>query len=249
MAKIDSTDQSEPSKDDKEQKRLWLWALAAVCFVIGLWLITFLSFTFLSHFRWFDVGDRGTFGDMFGGLNSLFSGLAFAGIVFTILLQRIELKYQREELRLTRETLKDQKDEMEAQNETLRLQSFENTFFSLLKLRIDHISEIQYDTGAKRGRTAFNAFNEDLIYSWKMNPNKTYDGWNHTLHCWYADQSASVSPYFQMLYHTFKLIEDSHITNKQKYFNFLRSQLSGEELILIFYAAIVLLEKTNIISL
>lgn len=46
--------------------------------------------------------ERGTYGDMFGAVNSLFSGLAFAGIVYTILLQRQELSLQREELRLTR---------------------------------------------------------------------------------------------------------------------------------------------------
>lgn len=34
--------------------------------------------------------DRGLFGDMFGAMNALFSGLAFAGIVYTILFQRAE---------------------------------------------------------------------------------------------------------------------------------------------------------------
>ena len=50
--------------------------------------------------------ERGQFGDMFGAVNSLFSGLAFAGIVIAILLQRQELQQQREELKLQREELK-----------------------------------------------------------------------------------------------------------------------------------------------
>lgn len=50
--------------------------------------------------------DRGTFGDMFGAVNSLFSGLAFAGVIYAILLQRKELELQREELVLTREELR-----------------------------------------------------------------------------------------------------------------------------------------------
>lgn len=62
---------------------------------------------------WFILGfaplllgtDRGTFGDMFGGVNSLFSGLAFAGLIYAILLQRQELSLQREELSLTRNEL------------------------------------------------------------------------------------------------------------------------------------------------
>jgi hypothetical protein len=68
---------------------------------------------------------RGQFGDMFGAVNALFSGLAFTGIIFTILLQREELQEQRRELRLTRK-------EFKQQNITLRQQRFENTFFNLL---------------------------------------------------------------------------------------------------------------------
>jgi hypothetical protein len=60
---------------------------------------------------------RGQFGDMFGAVNSLFSGLAFAGLIFTILLQRREfarrrreLVLQRQELALTREELERSED-------------------------------------------------------------------------------------------------------------------------------------------
>lgn len=43
---------------------------------------------------------------MFGSINALFSGLALAGIILTILLQRKELTLQRQELQDTREELK-----------------------------------------------------------------------------------------------------------------------------------------------
>jgi hypothetical protein len=39
--------------------------------------------------------ERGSFGDMFGAANALFSGFAFAGVIYAILLQRQELKLQR----------------------------------------------------------------------------------------------------------------------------------------------------------
>ena len=42
---------------------------------------------------------------MFGAVNALFSGLALAGIVYTIHLQREDLSLQREELRLTRDEM------------------------------------------------------------------------------------------------------------------------------------------------
>jgi hypothetical protein len=42
-----------------------------------------------------------SFGDSFGVLTSLFSGLAFAGMIITILLQKDELQLQRDELART----------------------------------------------------------------------------------------------------------------------------------------------------
>jgi hypothetical protein len=49
--------------------------------------------------------ERGTFGDMFGAVNTLFSGLAFAGVIYAIFLQSQELELQRKELELTRTEL------------------------------------------------------------------------------------------------------------------------------------------------
>ncbi len=56
---------------------------------------------------------RGQFGDKFGAINSLFSGLAFAGIIFTIFLQKRELSLQRQELKDTREELQRAADAQE----------------------------------------------------------------------------------------------------------------------------------------
>lgn len=76
---------------------------------------------------------RGQFGDMFGVVNALFSGLAFAGIIYTILLQREELAAQRKELRLTRHEFKQQNEAFHEQNRTIKIQTFEVTFFNLLE--------------------------------------------------------------------------------------------------------------------
>jgi hypothetical protein len=45
---------------------------------------------------------QGVFGDMFGSVNTLFSGLAFAGVIFAIYLQGRELSETRAEVKLTR---------------------------------------------------------------------------------------------------------------------------------------------------
>jgi hypothetical protein len=79
--------------------------------------------------------DRGTFGDMFGMVNSLFSGLAFAGIVYTILLQRIDLEMQRDEIAKSTK-------ELEGQRLALDRQNFENKFFQLLNLHHQIVNEI-----------------------------------------------------------------------------------------------------------
>lgn len=79
-------------------------------------------------------GDTGTFGDTFGALNTLFSGLAFAALIFTAWMQTKELSLQRQELEMTRSELKGQKDALNAQNALIGQQQFEATFFQLLAL-------------------------------------------------------------------------------------------------------------------
>jgi hypothetical protein len=63
--------------------------------------------------------DRGDFGSMFGLANALFSGLALAGVIYTLTLQRIELGLQREELRLTRDELRRSADAQERTEQAL----------------------------------------------------------------------------------------------------------------------------------
>ncbi len=70
-----------------------------------------------------EESDRGTFGDMFGGINSLFSGLAFCGIIISIIMQSEELKLQREEIRQNREELKGSRHALEQQGTSLHRQA------------------------------------------------------------------------------------------------------------------------------
>ena len=53
-----------------------------------------------------DPAERGQFGDMFGTLNALFSGAAFAGTLYAIILQRQDLNQQMEEAVLVREEMR-----------------------------------------------------------------------------------------------------------------------------------------------
>ena len=68
--------------------------------VIILFLLNFSMIFFVSG-----ENTRGTFGDQFGAVNALFSGLAFTGLIYTIILQRRDLAMQRDDLRLQRDEL------------------------------------------------------------------------------------------------------------------------------------------------
>ncbi len=70
-----------------------------------------------------DWPTRGQFGDLFGAVNALFSGLAFAGLIYAILLQREDLALQRTELELTREELKRSASAQEQSEIALRAQA------------------------------------------------------------------------------------------------------------------------------
>jgi len=77
-----------------------------VIFVMALILLVVWVFAGVLPMVYFDSWSiRGQFGDMFGAVNALFSGLAFGGVIVAILLQRRELELQREELSLTRKEL------------------------------------------------------------------------------------------------------------------------------------------------
>ncbi len=72
-----------------------------ILFLLGI----FISYPYLLLKLYPKLVDRGTFGDSFGGLNAMISGLAFAGIIYTIILQQNQLKMQSEELALQRNEL------------------------------------------------------------------------------------------------------------------------------------------------
>lgn len=204
--------------------------------VIAVWALT--------GYLLFEIPNRGTFGDMFGAVNALFSGLAFAGVIFAILLQRKELQLQRRELELTRGELAAQKQEMALQNQTLLKQSFENTFFQLLGLQQEIVSSIDLINPNNRsintsGRDCFKVFYLRFTNDWANFPNEfsdksELDRINKKYLRFYDQHQSEIGHYFRSLYHIVKLIDESSIQNKRLYTNLVRAQLSSYELTLLF---------------
>jgi len=102
--------------DNNRDKNGSFLLYALVLFV--LFVVVCYGWLVMNHFSvlvssdTLEVMTPGTFGDSFGVINTLFAGLAFAGLFYTIYqqgqqiaLQRNELSLQRKELELTREEL------------------------------------------------------------------------------------------------------------------------------------------------
>ena len=221
--------------EDDTEKVGPFYPLLVVLLVLGAWGLTWYLLK--------DMSDRGTFGDMFGAVNALFSGLAFVGVVFAIILQSKELKLQRRELKFTREELKGQKLQLEAQNVTLRRQNFENTFFELLRLQNEITSSIDLvDENNKitKGRDCFHVFYRRLGKLWGRNLEQFRGGTeleriNKTYHTFYEEHQGEFGHYFRSLYNIVKFVDNSSVEDKRLYTNLVRAQLSSFELALLFY--------------
>lgn len=102
--------------NNKKTDYLRMFVIIAICFIV----IVMCTTLYFGH----DVDEsvRGTFGDMFGAANALFTGLSFVGLIVTILLQRRDINAQRDEV---------------------TLQSFENTFYNLLQIHRETVNNLE----------------------------------------------------------------------------------------------------------
>lgn len=214
-----------------------------VIVVIGGVVVLWVGLGYVASIQF----DPGEFGDMFGAANALFSGLAFAGLIYAIWLQRVELRLQREELAATRAELRGQKEQLEAQNRTLRKQSFENTFFQLLRLHNDIVNAIDLvKTGEgsriTKGRDCFHMFFNRLKDEYERDKRARTHTAMSTIHVvnevymrFYTEHEAELGHYFRSLYNTVKLVDNSDVQDKRLYTNLVRAQLSSYEVLLMFY--------------
>jgi hypothetical protein len=226
-------------------------SLIAFFLIIFLWLLNW------SYFKDFSDAQRGTYGDMFGVTNSLFSGLALTGIIITIMLQSKELSLQRQELSATRL-------EFNIQNQTLKLQRFENTFFNLLSIHHQIVNSMDYDVKKRHNKDS-----ASNIQSQQINKVKGRDVFKHTFDelesnliyteditfvksiylKFYARHQTDFGHYFRNLYRIIKLVDSTQFSEsllskaeqndeyliKYNYTCMIRAQLSDYELLWLFY--------------
>ncbi|EPC4025520.1 putative phage abortive infection protein [Aeromonas salmonicida] len=220
----------------------WYFIIFILVLVLGMWFsYPFWSYFYKDYFYNTEFSEMGVFGDSYGALNTLFSALAFTGIIASIYFQREELKATREELKATRDEMKNQGEQFEAQTKALDLQVFENTFFNMLKLHNDIIESLSIRMGNSveyKGRHGFKLLCQG--YS-----NFRLDSGN-ALECipayniYYIRNEVYLGHYFRILYQIVSLVDNSVLDEgkKRKYIDILRAQFSVYELILLIIHAL-----------
>ena len=241
--------------NEETKSRLWIWIIIAIVGVIAMWGLSWWGINKFID----EPTNQGTFGDMFGAVNALFSGLAFAGLIVTLLYQKEELKLQREELKETRNELNAQKLEFQEQNKTMKRQRFENTFFNMLSLQQEIVANLSYDEVERvmdfsnplknnvkhtiyNGRTIFREMYLNLTVS--ILGNHSYMGIKRAIEAndygvySYISSTTRFDHYFRHLYRIFKYVDSTELIEDNERYDYaciVRSQLSDYELVMLFY--------------
>lgn len=220
--------------NDKRYSKRWLWSFggSAILFIAMIIGITI----FFGYNAKNDV--RGTFGDMFGMANAIFTGLSFVGLIITILLQSQEIRNTNEEV--------------EKQGYRIKLQQFENVFFQRLALLNQLIDDIETTNSSQpenqpviktvyRGRTALSDLHNIIVIEMQDN-SKNFDYAYRTFY----QANYMFTHYFRSLYLLVKSIDDEKFQNEEnvnfitqkKYVDIIRGQLSEHELAIMFYSSL-----------
>lgn len=213
-------------------------AVGLMCFVLLLWGANF-CFSYSL-----DPEERGPFGDMFGAVNSLFTGLAFGAVIYAIFLQRHEISLLKEELDRNGNLWREQQAAAEGQLRLQNKQQFETTFFNLLRIFGDLVESIDL-----RSKGAVTAQGKDVfpIFLKRIRSQESFraDGWYDSMprKIWaedvYADfynnnHKSELGHYFRTLFNLYKFVDRSDVEDKKFYTNLIRAQLSNDETMLLF---------------
>lgn len=166
-----------------------------------------------------------TFVELFNSVNTLFAGLALAGVVYAVLLQRIELRHNTFELTA-------QKLQFKKQNKILQSQKFESSFFQLLLFYNKLHDAVQYYTEGRTflGAEAFEEIRIDLRRL-SIRPLDNLSDYTDIV----FQNTKGLRNYFNNLYNIIKFTHEDSIKEKDKYISIFRSQLSAAEHVLLFY--------------
>lgn len=246
-----------------EQNNNNSWLCYMIWAILGVMLIMVLSFYIIFN----NIGTwehRGQFGDLFGAVNALFSGLAFAGLIITIRQQHKDLEYQRQ-------AIDQSKKDINQQNETIKIERFENTFFNMIEVQQSIVNDL-YAADSHPEKVKEEAPNSHELITKEILTKDEYRGRNLFYYVFilckheidnpffpdktlayglykiielrgktYFDDFMTTTMfdhYFRHLYTILKFIEENNWLGEAKqyqYATFVRATLSRYELVMLYY--------------
>jgi len=212
--------------------------LTAFIITMVLWAIyTYIVNCFYKHNCIPYAEQMGFYGDSFGGINAIFSVLAFFGVLITISLQERGLKIQLN-------GLKNQWKHIKAQELNIKKQQFDTTFFNMCNLLQQIVTDLRYEDfeGNKiQGRYIFYYLFNTARFDYK---GKQYRGMEDYLKRHgrtdfeIQELTMNFDHYFRYLYRILKYIDKNDFFSDDKKYEYagtLRGMLSRSELLWIFY--------------
>lgn len=209
--------------------------------MLGLWgSVVFLLWQ--SRGQSDGLATLGQIGDAFGSVNALFGGLAFAGVIVALILQTLELKAQREDIRESTAAL-------EGQQRAMDLSIAETKFFRMLDAFRRTADSIEFAVSREgrsvmdRGGLALSSMKDELI---ELMPILGQDvpesarrlNRTEVLTSFVERRAPGLPHYVEMLRHAISAADGSTIfeeKDKISYVRMLASHLSGSELVVLFY--------------
>src|SRR5260221_11480810 len=204
--------------------------LPRLSYFISLVIIIWVSSPIIIRYLFQNWQCAGLFGDSFGAVNSLFSGLAFAAIIYTIYVQKNELLETRKQI---------------------EVQKFEGTFFNLLNLHQSILKNVTISVDDKEFQgvkcmqylqnqlkdnfsaklTSLDQLNEYSLGSHRSAVMNVFS----TLYNSHEDKLAYS---FKSLVNIGRIIKESRLfskTEKEFYYEIVRTQIHPCEAALLFY--------------
>jgi hypothetical protein len=221
---------------EQQKERVWP-VVVALMIAVTLWLGN------LWYGYRIEGDDRGLFGDMFGAVNALFSGMAFVGVIYAISMQWHEIAIAKAEIKYTKTILDKQQEQLTLQNQETKKQAFESTYFQLVRLFTEITNQIDLQKMGKsgtmvtKGKDSFPVFLDRLRKAYNPMEKTPYGGrdFDASYETFYDEHNTELGHYFRMLYNIVAFIEKSYVENKNFYAKILRAQLSDAEVAILFY--------------
>jgi hypothetical protein len=204
---------------------LLLRSAAVFAAVVGIYYL-FVDFLVSDH-PYLQLPNKfrdGSFGDTFGSLNALFSGLAFAGVVVTLLMQRKDLTVQRRDIEEARQQASHQK--------------IESQFYSMLTLQQNVVSGFDVKRKGEllhSGRDCFKVWYRFLESEYRGSLSEGYAKLEDSYELMWLKYQGDLSLYFRSLYSVFRFISESGHPDTLRFGSVVRSFLSDFELVILYY--------------